>query len=88
MEGCKPVSTSLELGTHLDSSQQLIADVDKEKMVNIPYRSAIGSLMYLSTCTRPDISQTRVMLEKGKLRGVDLVMFFSVLEQQFHGEAQ
>ena len=47
MEGCKPVSTPLELGHHLDSSQQPVADDDKEKMANIPYRSAIGSLMYL-----------------------------------------
>ena len=64
MEGCKPASTPLELGNHLDSSQQPIADVDKEKMVNIPYRSAIGSLMYLSTCTRPDISAAVSELSK------------------------
>ena len=30
MEGCKPVSTPLELGSHLDSSQQPISDVNKE----------------------------------------------------------
>ena len=64
MEGCKPVSTPLELGSHLDSSQQPISDVDKEQMINIPYRSAIGSLMYLSTCTRPDISAAVSELSK------------------------
>ena len=25
-------------------------------MVDIPYRSAIGSLMYLATCTRPNLA--------------------------------
>ena len=29
---------------------------EKEYMKNVPYRNAIGSLMYLATCTRPDIS--------------------------------
>ena len=64
MEGSKPVSTPLELGTHLDTSQQPVLDVDKEQMCNIPYRSAVGSLMYLSTCTRPDISAAISELSK------------------------
>ena len=64
MEGSKPVSTPLELGTHLDSSQQPTTNVDREEMCSIPYRSAIGSLMYLSTCTRPDISAAISELSK------------------------
>ena len=33
-------------------------------MIDVPYRSAIGSLMYLSTCTRPDISAALSELSK------------------------
>ena len=54
MEGSKPVSTPMELGTHLDLSQQPVSDEERSEMVNVSYRSAIGSLMYLATCTRPD----------------------------------
>ena len=64
MEGCKFVSTPLELGNQLDSSQQPVSDDEKEEMVNIPYRSAIGSLMYLATCTRPDLAAAVSELSK------------------------
>ena len=64
MEGCKSVSTPLELSSHLDSSQQPTSDVEVEQMINIPYRSAIGNLMYLSTCTRLDISAAVSELSK------------------------
>lgn len=64
MEGCKLVSTPLELGSHLNSSQQPTSDIEVKKMIDVPYRSAIGSLMYLSTCTRPDISAAVSELSK------------------------
>ena len=64
MEGCKPVSTPLELGIQLDSSQQPVDDEEKRAMENIPYRSAIGSLMYLATCTRPDLAAAVSELSK------------------------
>ena len=56
MVGCKSVSTPLEPGSRLSVLQRPTTDGEGAGMVNIPYRSAIGSLMYLSTCTRPDIS--------------------------------
>ena len=64
MEGCKSVSTPLELGSQLDSSHQPISDGEKGEMENIPYRSAIGSLMYLATCTRPDLAAAVSELSK------------------------
>lgn len=51
MEVCKSVSTPPELGCQLDSSQQPVTNTDKSGMVDIPYGSAIGSLMYLASCT-------------------------------------
>jgi len=39
----------------LSLDQCLKIDKQKEAMSNVPYTSAIGSLMYVMLCTRPDI---------------------------------
>ena len=31
-------------------------DIERRQMYGIPYASAVGSLLYAQTCTRPDIS--------------------------------
>lgn len=64
MEGCKSVSTPLDIGCHLDNTQQPVTDAERAEMVDVPYRSAIGSLMYLATCTRPDIAAAVSELSK------------------------
>ena len=64
MEGCKSVSTPLELGSHLDMSQQPSTEEERAAMAAVPYRSAIGSLMYLATCTRPDLAAAVSELSK------------------------
>ena len=62
MKDCKAVSTPLNLGCKLDSTQQptSVKGVAEEW----PYRSAIGSLMYLATCTRPDLAAAVSELSK------------------------
>ncbi|MBW0535357.1 hypothetical protein O181_075072 [Austropuccinia psidii MF-1] len=54
MEKCKPVVTPLPPQTHLTPASE--EDLKKFKALNVNYRSAIGSINYLSTATRPDLS--------------------------------
>ena len=42
--------------TKLSSEDCPVTNEEMEDMKKVPYRSAIGSLMYLATCTRPDIA--------------------------------
>ena len=53
MQDCKPVSTPVNVGSKLTKATDDDDSVDQQK-----YQSAIGSLMYLSVSTRPDISYT------------------------------
>ena len=48
MSDCKPVRTP---GSHLVKATE-----DEEALDQQLYQSLVGSLMYLSTCTRPDIA--------------------------------
>ena len=56
MTDCKPVSTPLQLGVKLSKSMCATSKKDRDDMADVPYRSAVGSLIYLVTGTRPDIA--------------------------------
>ncbi|KAL0384322.1 UNVERIFIED_CONTAM: Retrovirus-related Pol polyprotein from transposon TNT 1-94 [Sesamum radiatum] len=51
-------SSSVPLATHFQLSKDQFPKSDSEKklMEKVPYSNAIGSIMYLMVCTRPDIA--------------------------------
>ena len=51
MENCKPVATPAEAGQKLTKGTE-----DSEYVDKVHYQSVVGSLLYLSTRTRPDIT--------------------------------
>ena len=56
MKDCSPSVAPIMKGDKLSLNQCPKNDLEKESMKNIPYASAIGSLMYAQVCTRPDIA--------------------------------
>jgi hypothetical protein len=56
MADCKPVSTPMAPGQKLSKAMCATTDNEKAQMANVPYRSAVGSLIYMVTGTRPDIA--------------------------------
>lgn len=55
MTDCKPVSTPMD--QILSKDMQPKTKNEKEKMEDVPYMEAVGSLIHASQCTRPDIAQ-------------------------------
>ena len=53
MKDCRSVSTPMDKSTlhELNTEGELASE-------NVPYRQAIGSLIYLVSCTRPDLALT------------------------------
>jgi len=56
MKECKPVSTPFIPGLKLTRGNERIADDEKNKLEGVPYRELIGSLIYLSNTSRPDLA--------------------------------
>jgi hypothetical protein len=56
MHDCNGARTPMDEKARLSKKMSAITDAEKEEMKNIPYREAVGKLLYLSIATRPDIS--------------------------------
>ncbi len=61
---CKPVGTPMLPGLKLSSEQCPKTPEEILEMLNIPYISAVGSLMYLAIMTRPDIAYIVCLLAR------------------------
>ncbi|RVW72884.1 Retrovirus-related Pol polyprotein from transposon TNT 1-94 [Vitis vinifera] len=56
MKNCSPSVSPIVKGDRFNLDQCPKNDLKREQMKNIPYASAVGSLMYAQVCTRPDIA--------------------------------
>ncbi|CAK9804031.1 Retrovirus-related Pol polyprotein from transposon TNT 1-94 [Anthophora plagiata] len=59
MENCKPVGTPLIPNETLNA-----VSTDMEDMTNVPYRELVGTLIYLSNATRPDVAHAANVLSQ------------------------
>ncbi|KAE8715220.1 Heat shock 70 kDa protein 15 [Hibiscus syriacus] len=57
MQDCKSISTPISINFKLSSSMSPSSEEERMKMSRVPYASAVGSLMFVMICTRPDIAQ-------------------------------
>ncbi|GAA0162852.1 hypothetical protein LIER_18857 [Lithospermum erythrorhizon] len=56
MKDCSPSVASIVKGDLFSLDQCPRNDIEMERMKNVPYASAVGSIMYAQVCTRPDIA--------------------------------
>ena len=56
MEDCKPIGTPLDTKVKLEKLGMEEYDAEAPKMVSVPYKSAVGSLMYAMVATRADLA--------------------------------
>ena len=64
MENCGGSQVPLSSTTSYGKEHCPETDEDKEIMENVPYRQAIGSLMYLMVSTRPDLAYAIQILSR------------------------
>lgn len=56
LQECRPAYVPLEPGNPMSSKDSPKTDDERQEMKNVPYRELVGSLGYISQCTRPDIA--------------------------------
>ena len=55
MQDCNPIDTPFARGENLRKEMGPKTPEEKNKMSNVPYSNAVGSLMYATMCTRPNV---------------------------------
>ena len=76
MESCRAITTPLDHGIKLSKEQQPQTEVEQREMASIPFKSAVGSLIYAMLGTRPDLASA-----------VGLVSLFMANPGQQHWQA-
>ncbi|GKG30119.1 hypothetical protein Tco_0420017, partial [Tanacetum coccineum] len=56
MDNSKRGSIPIQVDLHLNKSQCATASAEMKRMQNVPYASAVESIMYAVRCTRPDVA--------------------------------
>jgi hypothetical protein len=56
MQECKPIGCPIEGGARLSKDMAPKTEEEIREMEKVPYRNAVGSLIYLVTGTRPDLA--------------------------------
>ncbi|GKV10025.1 hypothetical protein SLEP1_g21450 [Rubroshorea leprosula] len=89
MSKAKPVGTPLASHFKLSTEQCPASKEEVEYMKNVPYASAVGSLMYAMVCTRPDIAHavgvvSRFLSNPGKQHWVAIKWIFKYLRGTSH----
>jgi len=64
IDNCKTISTALAAHFKLSAECCLQSEEDIDRMSNVPYSSAVGSLMYAMVCTRPDLSHAMSVVSR------------------------
>ena len=64
MQDNKPMNVLILVGVKLSAEQCPKTQEEEEDMSHVPYASAVGSLMYIMVCTRPDIAHAVGVLSK------------------------
>jgi len=56
MTDCKPADSPMDSGFIISNYDSPQTDTEKEALAALPYRELVGSLLWISRCTRPDIT--------------------------------
>ena len=64
MENSKKGDLPIEGNTKQIKTQSLSIEAEIVEMSHIPYASAVGSIMYVMTCTRPDVAFALSMVSR------------------------